>query len=42
MLDVGTKLGEVMTVSRDFRAVHVERLWVWVSIGNPKKTYRFD
>jgi hypothetical protein len=33
MLDVGTKSGEVMTVSRDFTEVHVECLWVWVSIG---------
>jgi hypothetical protein len=34
MLDVGIKSREVMIVSNDFRAIHVECLWVWVSIGD--------
>jgi len=42
MLDVGTKSGEVMIVLSDFKVIHVECLWVWVSIGNLGKTYQFD
>jgi len=34
MLDAGIKSREVMIVSNDFRAIHVECLWVWVSIGD--------
>jgi len=39
MLDIRTKSREVMTMSNDFRVIHVECLRVWVSIGDPKKTY---
>jgi hypothetical protein len=39
MLDIRAKSREVMTMSNDFRAIHVECLWVWVSIGDHKKTY---
>jgi hypothetical protein len=28
MLDVGTESGEMMTVSRNFRAIHVVCLWI--------------
>lgn len=28
MLDVGTESGEMMTVSRDFKAIHVVCLWI--------------
>jgi hypothetical protein len=37
MLDVGTKLGKVMTMSSDFRVVHVECLWVGCRLGILKK-----
>jgi hypothetical protein len=42
MLDVGTKSGEMMIVLKDFKVVHVECLWVWMSIRNRQKIYWFD
>jgi hypothetical protein len=33
MLDVGIDLGEMMTVSRGFRMVHVVCLWICVLLG---------
>jgi hypothetical protein len=42
MSDVRIKSREVMIMSNDFRTIHVECLWVWVSIGDVEKTYQFD